>query len=118
MKKASENISRVNPPVPPPAAEIATRKIEAIRSVDIKNDSLLLTLYNNGEIDGDTVSVLLNGKVIMPKEGLKATANKTIYLTPELGDPVVLSMYAESPGSIPPNSGLLVIPDGNDVDEI
>jgi len=101
------------------AAEIATRKIESIRSVDIKSDSLLLTLYDNGEIDGDTVSVLLNGEVIMPMEGLSLKAiNKTIYLTPEMGDSIVLIMYAENLGSIPPNTGLLVIHDGEDVYEI
>ncbi len=102
-----------------PAAEIATRKIETIRRVDIKSDSLLLTLYDNGEIDGDTVSVLLNGKVIMPMQGLMSKAiNKTIYLTPEMSDSIVLIMYAENLGSIPPNTGLLVVHDGEDIYEI
>lgn len=102
-----------------PAAEIANRKIETIRSVEVKNDSLVLTLYDNGEIDGDTVSVLLNGKVIMPMQGLMSRAiNKTIYLTPEMGDSIVLIMYAENLGSIPPNTGLLVVHDGDDVFEI
>ena len=101
------------------AAEIATRKIETIRSVDIKADSLTLTLYDNGEVDGDTVSVLMNGKVIMPMEGLSLKAiTKTIYLTPEMGDSIVLIMYAENLGSIPPNTGLLVVHDGDDVYEI
>jgi hypothetical protein len=103
----------------PAAAEIALRKIETIKTVEIKQDSLLLTLYDNGEIDGDTVSVLLNGKVIMPRQGLMARAiNKTIYLTPEMGDSITLIMYAENLGSIPPNTGLLVVHDGDDVHEI
>jgi len=103
----------------PAAAEIALRKIETIKTVEIKQDSLLLTLYDNGEIDGDTVSVLLNGKVIMPRQGLMAGAiNKTIYLTPDMGDSITLIMYAENLGSIPPNTGLLVVHDGDDVHEI
>lgn len=102
--------------VPRAAAGLATREIETIRSVNIKSDSLLLTLYDNGEVDGDTVSVLLNGKVIMPLEGLTTRAiNKTIYITPDMGDSLVLIMYAENLGSIPPNTGLLVVHDGNDV---
>ncbi len=114
-----DNIKTQVKVVPPPAAEIATRKIETIRTVEIKQDSLLLTLYDNGEIDGDTVSILLNGKVIMPRQGLMAKAiNKTIYLTPEMGDSIVLVMYAENLGSIPPNTGLLVVHDGDDVYEI
>jgi hypothetical protein len=101
------------------AAEVATRKIEAVKSVEIKSDSLLLTLYDNGEIDGDTVSVLLNGKVIMPMQGLTANGiSKTIYLTPEMGDSITLIMYAENLGSIPPNTGLLVVHDGEDIYEI
>ncbi len=102
-----------------PASEITTRKIETIKSIDIKSDSLMLSLYDNGEIDGDTVSVLLNGKVIMPMQGLMARAiNKTIYLTPDMGDSLVLIMYAENLGGIPPNTGLLVIHDGEDIFEI
>lgn len=102
-----------------PAADIAKRKIETIKSVEIKQDSLILSLFDNGEIDGDTISVLLNGKVIMPRQGLMSKAiNKTIYLTPEMGDSIVLVMYAENLGSIPPNTGLLVIHDGEDILEI
>ncbi len=105
--------------VPKAAEQIASRKIETVRSVEIKSDSLLLTLYDNGEIDGDTVSVLLNGKIIMPLQGLTAKGiSKTIYLTPEMGDSLVLIMYAENLGSIPPNTGLLVVHDGDAVYEI
>ena len=116
-----QKIEAINPEikVAPAAAEISSRKIETIKTVEIKQDSLLLTLYDNGEIDGDTVSVLLNGKIIMPRQGLMARAiNKTIYLTPEMGDSITLIMYAENLGSIPPNTGLLVVHDGDDVHEI
>ena len=99
--------------------ELAKRKIETIRTVDFKSDSLVLTLYDNGEVDGDTVSVLLNGKNIMPRQGLSTIAiNKTIYITPDLGDTLQLIMYAENLGSIPPNTGLLIIHDGNDMYQI
>lgn len=102
-----------------PAADIDSRTIETVKSVNIKNDSLVLTLYDNGEIDGDTVSVLLNGNVIWPLQGLTARGNsKTIYLTPEMGDSLELIMYAENLGSIPPNTGLLVVHDGDNAYEI
>jgi hypothetical protein len=97
-----------------PAADISSRKIQTVQSVEIENDSLSLTLYDNGEIDGDTVSILLNGKVIMPMQGLTAKGiSKTIYLTPEMGDSISLIMYAENLGSIPPNTGLLIVYDKN-----
>ena len=106
-------VIKKEPPAPPPAAEIATRKIETIRTVAIAQDSLVLSLYDNGTVDGDTVSVVVNGKVIMPRVGLLERAfNKTIYLTPDMGDSISVVMYAENLGSIPPNTGLLVIRDG------
>jgi hypothetical protein len=101
------------------AADLAIRKIETIRSVNVKSDSLVLNLYDNGEVDGDTVSVILNGKTIISRQGLTANAiTKTVYLTPDLGDSIQLIMYAENLGSIPPNTGLLILQDGNDRYEI
>ncbi len=117
IKTLDKNYEVINSSVNPfskAAAEISSRKIETVQSVEIKNDSLSLTLYDNGEIDGDTVSILLNGKVIMPMQGLTAKGiSKTIYLTPEMGDSISLIMYAENLGSIPPNTGLLIVYDGN-----
>ena len=104
---------------PPPAAELAKRKLETIRTVEIAQDSLVFSLYDNGTIDGDTVSVLLNNQVIMPRVGLLSTAiSKTVYLTPEMGDSISVVMYAENLGSIPPNTGLLVIREGPKIYEI
>lgn len=103
----------VIPPPPPPAAEIEKRIITNIRTVEVAQDSLVFSLFDNGTIDGDTVSVLLNGKVIMPRVSLLEKAvNKTIYLTPDMGDSIRIIMYAENLGSIPPNTGLLVVRDG------
>ena len=115
----SRNLTLITPSAPVAAANLSSRKIETIKSVEIKQDSLVLSLFDNGEIDGDTVSVLLNGQVIMPRQGLTTRAiNKTIYLTPDMGDSVTIIMYAENLGSIPPNTGLLVIHDGEDIFEI
>jgi hypothetical protein len=105
--------------IPVSAADLATRKIETIRSVNIKTDSVLISLYDNGDIDGDTVSVVLNGNTIISRQGLTANAiKKTVYLTPDLGDSMQLIMYAENLGSIPPNTGLLILQDGDDRYEI
>jgi hypothetical protein len=101
-----------------PASEVNDRLTETLEAVTIESDSLELVLYDNGEVDGDTVSVLLNGQVIMPKQGLSTKAvKKTIYLSPGM-ETVQLVMYAESLGSIPPNTGLLVVHDGEKIYEI
>src|SRR5690242_19716908 len=119
QKQAQQQVVKTAKENPPAAAEISKRKLETIRTVEIEQDSLVLTLYDNGAVDGDTVSVLVNGQVVMPRVGLLASAiSKTIHLTPEMGDSISVVMYAENLGSIPPNTGLLVIHDGARIYEI
>jgi hypothetical protein len=101
------------------AAAITKRKTEVIRNVFFTSDSLVLSLYDNGTVDGDTVSVVLNGEVIIAKKGLSANAIRTtIHLGPGKGDSLQLFMYAENLGAIPPNTGVLIIQDGNNRNEI
>jgi hypothetical protein len=98
------------------ASVIAGRKSEFSQVVYFSSDSLELSLYDNGEIDGDTVSVYMNGEVIMAKQGLKPSAiKKTIRIPDGTDQDFTLVMFAESLGIYPPNTGLLVIRDGKDV---
>jgi len=101
------------------ATEVEKRSAGNIQSLFYKTDSLQLTLYDNGEIDGDTVSVLLNGKVIIAKKALDVKPNVfTIYFDRDTPDSQMLVMYAENLGSIPPNTGLLVVREGPAVYEL
>jgi hypothetical protein len=114
-----KNALPTTPKIIAPAAEISLRKTEVIRTVDFKSDSLTLVLYDNGIVDGDTVSVVLNGEVIIPKQGLTEQAyRKVIKIPPGSDDSLQLVIYAENLGSIPPNSGLLIIEDGANRQEI
>jgi hypothetical protein len=107
---------KVDVPAKPMAAvNVEKRKSETSQIVEFQSDSLVLALYDNGEIDGDTVSVLINGEVIMAQQGLKATAiKKTIYITPSMKDSFTLVLYAENLGKYPPNTGLIIVRDGDD----
>ena len=111
-----KNVNIIAEPVPgapPAAAEVAERKISNTQEVFFESDSLILSLYDNGTVDGDTVSVLMNGNIIFSRQGLTTRANnKTVYITADMPDSLVLVMYAENLGSIPPNTGLLVVRDG------
>lgn len=101
------------------AAAIVERRTEIIRSVFFRSDSLILSLYDNGTVDEDTVSIVLNGKIIIARKGLTGNALRVVVqMTPDLGDSLHLTMYAENLGLIPPNTGLLIIQDGNDRNEI
>jgi hypothetical protein len=97
---------------------VADRKNENIQDLYFKNDSLVLSLYDNGIVDGDTVSVFLNGDPVVSKQMLKTVATKrTIYISPEM-DSVQLVLFAENLGTIPPNTGLLTVRDGEDVYQV
>ena len=89
------------------------RKIQKISEIFFSGDSLLLSFYDNGTVDGDTISMVLNGKIIAEK--IKLTTNAfRITIPTKIGqnDSLILVMHAESLGLIPPNTGLLIIQDG------
>jgi hypothetical protein len=99
-------------------AAVAGRKNESIQDIYFKNDSLVLSLYDNGIVDGDTVSVFLNGENIIAKQKLKeAATKKTIYISATT-DSVQLVLFAENLGTIPPNTGLLTVRDGDEVYQV
>jgi hypothetical protein len=94
--------------------ELEKRKVEAIQTVFFTSDSLELELYDNGYVDGDSVSIVINGRALLTHVRLTEKAvKKTIYITPDLGDSINLVMFAENLGSIAPNSGLAILRDGN-----
>ncbi len=124
--KATDEKKPISAPTPLPAIKVTAtaaafvqeRKMVAPQIVSFKSDSLVLKLFDNGEIDGDTVSVLLNGEIFLARQGLKASAiKKTIYLKPG-DDEISLVLYAENLGKYPPNTGLLVVHDGEDVYQV
>jgi hypothetical protein len=97
---------------------VAERKNENMQDIYFKNDSLVLSLYDNGIVDGDTVSVFVNGENIISRQKLKeAATKKTVYIS-STTDSVQLVLFAENLGSIPPNTGLLTVRDGDDVYQV
>jgi hypothetical protein len=97
------------------ALQINNRRTDAQQTVEFRADSVVIAVYDNGEIDGDTVSVLLNGEVVLAKQGLKASAaKKTLFFPANTDEEFTLVLYAENLGKYPPNTGLLVIYDGDD----
>lgn len=87
------------------------RTIQIIRTIDVEEKSFKVDLYDNGQVDGDTVSLYLNGKLMVSRQRLSTTP---ISLTIDLSDDDQqdLVMYAENLGTIPPNSALMVVTNG------
>jgi hypothetical protein len=68
-------------------------------------------LYDNGQIDGDTISLYLNGKLMVSRQRL-STEPITLKVTMTEDDNELI-MYAENLGSIPPNTALMVVTVGD-----
>jgi hypothetical protein len=93
-------------------AQFTRRKIIYTKDLEIGSDSIRVSLYDNGEIDGDTVTVFLNGKPVIVHQELTARATN-IYLTLDNSKDVnEVSLFAENLGKIPPNTALMVVTDG------
>ena len=83
-----------------------------MKPVEITSDSLVLTFYDNGVVDGDSISVYANGINIVSNMKLAATANRK-KIGINNNDELEILLVAENMGSIPPNTGLLMIKDGD-----
>ena len=84
-----------------------------LKTIAIKNETFTVDFYDNGEIDGDSISVFFNGKLVLSH---KMLSYKPITLTLTFDhDRSVneLVMYAENLGEIPPNTALMIVHDGD-----
>ena len=75
-------------------------------------DSLQLSFYDNGVIEGDSIRVYVNGENIISNNKLTATATKKTIRLPNV-ETIEIILVAENLGTIPPNTGLLVVKDGD-----
>lgn len=75
--------------------------------IDVDADSLQVSLYDNGEVDNDTISVFYNRRLIATNQML---SDKPLTITLPLNTNVnEISMFAENLGRIPPNTALAII---------
>lgn len=82
------------------------------KDIIVHDDSILVSFYDNGDIDDDTISVFLNKKPVLVRRGLTSRAlNIYIGLDSAL-DVNELSMFADNLGKYPPNTALMVVSDG------
>ncbi len=111
-----QEVKRINRTLKPAANLVNERVSIPSETIFFKSDSLSIALYDNGEVDGDTVSVIINDEMFIEKQGLKSSAfRKTFYIPQNDSDSLLVVLYAENLGKYPPNTGLLQIKDGEEV---
>lgn len=99
-------------PINQDSVKLASRQKEILRTISIYSDTVILELFDDGIIDGDSVSVFLNNNSFLNKVALGNKAIKQTVFVPNTKEAVVITMFAENEGSIPPNTGVLIIRDG------
>ncbi len=88
------------------------RNTAILQTVTVENATVKLELYDNGDVDGDSVSLFYNGKVLLAHKRL--TQAPIILEIPVPIDEVnELVMYADNLGTLPPNTALMIVRDGN-----
>ena len=95
-----------------PAMGFDKRTSDVIKTIEISNTTFKVDLYDNGDIDGDSISLFYNGKLVLSRKRL---TDKPISLMLEVNNGKAineLTMYAENLGIIPPNTALMVVMDG------
>gem|GEM_PF-867198 len=93
--------------------KLEQRSNETIREIIVDQDSITVTLYDNAEIDGDSITLIYNDKILATHQLLTDKPLTFIIKIAPGNNPNKLLMYAENLGSIPPNTALMVIYDGN-----
>lgn len=93
-----------------------TRALESafdhVQEIKVDTGKIRLDFYDNGEIDGDTISVLLNNQMLVSSQRL-ALKPITVEVAVDLQHPEQeITMVGENLGAIPPNTALLLITSG------
>ncbi|MGZ3839228.1 MAG: hypothetical protein ACXVMS_12885 [Flavisolibacter sp.] len=92
--------------------EYKQRAVEVQKEILVDGDSLQVDFYDNGEVDGDSISVFYNDQLLGANLRL---STKSIHMNIGLDstrEANTLSMFANNLGSIPPNTALMLIYDG------
>jgi hypothetical protein len=112
-KIETQPVAKTNPAIKPKQdADFEKRNNNLIKTIEVENENFKVDLYDNGDIDGDTVSLFLNGRLLLSNKRL---SDKPLSLTLNANDNKSVNelvMYAENLGSIPPNTALMVVTDG------
>jgi len=89
------------------------RETVLAQEIEVNSDSLQVDFYDNGEVDGDSISVFFNNQLLAFSQKL---STRSIHFNLVLDSSRVyneLTMFADNLGAIPPNTALMIVTDGN-----
>lgn len=98
--------------------DLISRTNNLVKTFYVDEGELFIELYDNGQIDNDTVSIYHNGKPVI-LHGRLSTIPITVKLKVSSEDPIhELVMVADNLGEIPPNTSLMLVTAGKKVYQV
>lgn len=95
-----------------------SRNTSVIKTISTPTDSVTIVLYDDGEIDGDIVTIFDNGRIIVNQLALtKKPYSITIALSNN-NSKHIIELMAENEGSIPPNTAYMLVLAGSERVEV
>jgi len=91
--------------------QLQPRAKEMIQTMIVESPQIKIELYDNAEIDNDTITVFINNKLLLYRQRLTEKPLR-IDFTAFPGTEYELVMYADNLGAIPPNTALMVVTAG------
>ena len=92
---------------------LRSRENSLVETFIINSETVSVKLYDNGQIDNDTISVYLDKQLVLSKKRLSAAPLSINLKMDESNPDHELIMVAENLGEIPPNTSLMVVTAGD-----
>jgi len=94
------------------------REENVLKRINVSQPNFKVELYDDGDVDGDIVSVYYNGSMLLENKKLtdKALAFN-LNIDPSKAENELV-IYAENEGDIPPNTALMIVTEGNNRTEV
>ena len=111
-KVEEKPVKPIEKPLPPKPEVVKKRYNDLVKTIYTSAKEIKIQLYDNGEIDGDTITVYHNNELIVSKKRLTDKPITFTIAADEGSWQHEFVMVAENLGSIPPNTALMVITAG------
>lgn len=109
VKIAAPPVVKIVPKSLPLPEETAGRKNKEVGRVVVNDKTVTLNVYDNGTVDGDTVSIFYNGRRILDRKKLSGNPITLDLILDENTNLHSIVLFAHNLGSIPPNTALVVL---------
>lgn len=91
---------------------LTNRKAELVKEIRVDTGTIKIDFYDNGQIDGDTISVYVNNMPLVSNRMLKTQPVSVNIRVDQKKTVQEVIMVGENLGSIPPNTALMIITAG------